>query len=160
MMNIQWLLFDWGDTLMFDDPEFNGEMYLWPKISLMSGVAETMPALAEKYRCAVVSNASCSNADTMKMAFEHMSLDEYFSLFITSKELGHKKPDERFFIEIAKRLQTPYNELCMIGNDYEKDIVSPNKLGMQTILINPKQGEYPFADFVVTDFSKLFDILL
>jgi putative hydrolase of the HAD superfamily len=66
MNNIEWLLFDWGDTLMFDNPKNKGEMYLWPEIVLMSGVAETLPLLAQKYNCAVVSNASDSNAETMK----------------------------------------------------------------------------------------------
>jgi len=122
MNNIRWLLFDWGDTLMFDNPDYEDEMYKWPQITLMSGVAETLPTITNKYQCAVVSNAFYSNADTMKKAFDRMKIDNHFKLYITSKEIGYKKPDERFFIHIADLLETPLHTLCMIGNDYEKDI--------------------------------------
>lgn len=155
MLQIKWLLFDWGDTLMYDNPEYKGESYLWPDVQSMPGVAELMPELSKNYKCAVVSNAKDSNADTMKMAFERMNIEKYFSFFITSKEIGYNKPDERFFIEISYRLQTPLSELCMIGNDYEKDIVSSKRLGMKTILINQQDGEYPMADMRVKDFTSL-----
>lgn len=159
MSNIEWLLLDWGDTLMLDNPKNKGEMYLWPEIVLMSGVAETLPLLAKKYNCAVVSNASDSNAETMKKAFEKAKVERHIDLFITSKEIGYKKPDKEFFVYISDFLKTPINMLCMIGNDYENDIVTPKMLGMSTILISPFSGDYPLSDKVITDFSELKSIL-
>ncbi|MHB1153737.1 MAG: GNAT family N-acetyltransferase [Eubacteriales bacterium] len=160
MTNIKWLLFDWGDTLMVDDPEYKGEMFLWPEIKLMPDAARILPVLSEKYHCAVVSNALDSNAETMKKAFVRMGIDHLFELFITSKEIGYKKPDERFFNHIAELLHIPVNELCMIGNDYEKDIVSPKKLGLKTVLITQDPGEYPSADHIIRGLGELDDILL
>lgn len=159
MTNIKWLLFDWGDTLMFDNPEYQGEMYLWPEIKLMPDVAQALPILSGKYHCAVVSNALDSNAQAMKNAFERMGIDHFFELFITSKEIGYKKPDKRFFIHIAELLQIPANELCMIGNDYQKDIVTPKKIGLRTVLITPNPGEYPSADHIICGFGELDHIL-
>jgi putative hydrolase of the HAD superfamily len=158
MNNIRWILFDWGDTLMFDNPDYEDEMYKWPQITLMPGVAETLPTITNKYQCAVVSNAFYSNADTMKKAFDRMKIDNHFKLYITSKEIGYKKPDERFFTHIADLLETPLHTLCMIGNDYEKDIVTPKKLGMKTILVTSLNGEYPLADKIISDFSELKNI--
>ena len=155
ILKIKWLLFDWGDTLMYDNPSYTGEMALWPEIALMDGVLSTLPKLADEYQCAVVSNAADSNAATMKAAFERMGIDRYFSFFITSKEIGYKKPDERFFTAIAEKLKTPMNELCMIGNDYQKDIVTPKKLGMKTVLITSTPGAYPSADHTVSRFDGL-----
>lgn len=160
MTNLTWLLFDWGDTLMFDNPHKKGEMYLWDEIELMDGVSETLPQLSKKYNCAVVSNASDSTAITMKKAFERMGIDHYFKLFITSKEIGYKKPDDRFFKHIANKLSTPFEQLCMVGNDYEKDIVTPFNLGMKTILISSNLGEYPKAGLVLDGFERLKEVLL
>ena len=157
--NIKWLLFDWGDTLMVDNPNNKGEMYLWPDIALMSGVEKTLPILASKYQCAVVSNALDSNAGTMKKAFERMGIEQYFKLFITSKEIGYKKPDERFFTYIADMLETPLQVFCMVGNDYEKDIITPKKLGLSTILITPLNGHYHLADKVISNFEELANLL-
>ncbi len=159
MTNINWLLFDWGDTLMFDNPDYQGEMYLWPEIKLMPDAVSILPVLSKRYHCAVVSNALDSNAETMKKAFERMGIDRFFDLFITSKEIGYKKPDERFFSHIAELLHIPANELCMIGNDYEKDIVSPKKLGLKTVLITQDPGEYPSADHIIRGLGALCDFL-
>ncbi|HHZ05432.1 MAG TPA: HAD-IA family hydrolase [Clostridiales bacterium] len=144
---------------MFDNPKYKGEMYQWSEITLMPGVVETLPMLAKKYQCAVVSNALDSNAETMKKAFERMGIDHYFKLFITSKEIGYKKPDERFFTYIANLLNMPPEMLCMVGNDYDKDIVTPKKLGMSTILITSVIGKYYLSDKTVDSFSLLRDIL-
>jgi len=160
MDNKKWLLFDWGDTLMYDNPAFEGEMYLWPEIRLMKGVNETLPVLAADYRCAVISNAFGSNALTMKRAFEIMKIDRYFELFVTSKETGCKKQDKGYFTYIIGLLKTPANNIYVIGNDYEKDIIMPKRLGMNTVLITSVRGEYPLADKVIDDFGKLKDILI
>ena len=158
MPKIKWLLFDWGDTLMYDNPSYTGEMVLWPEIALMEGVLSTLPKLADEYQRVVVSNATDSNAATMKAAFERMGIDRYFSFFITSNEIGYKKPDERFFTANAEKLNTPMNELCMIGNDYQKDIVTPKKLSMKTVLITSAPGDYPSADHTVSRFDELISI--
>ena len=160
MNNIKWLLFYWGDTLMYDNPEYKGEMYLWTEITLMDGVLSTIPQISEKYKCAVVSNADDSDANTMKAAFERMNIDNNFTYFITSKEIGYKKPDSRFFAGIAERLHTPCHELCMIGNDYEKDIVSAKELGMKTVLVTKVKGDYPLADYVIKSFDMLINIFI
>lgn len=160
MNDIKWLLFDWGDTLMFDNPDYKGEMYLWKEISLMKGVSEALPLLSNKYKCAVVSNASDSNAQTMKKAFERGGIDRYFSLFITSKEIGYKKPSKEFFMYIVNHLNTPFHSVCMIGNDYDKDIITPHNLGMSTILITQSFDQHQYADRKVSDFAELLHILL
>ena len=51
---LKWLLFDWGDTLMYNNPSYIGEMVLWPEIALMEGVLSMLPKLADEYRCAAV----------------------------------------------------------------------------------------------------------
>jgi len=160
MVKIKYLLFDWGDTLMIDYPQYKGEMITWEKVSPMPGVMETIPVLSTHYPCAVVSNATDSNAISMKQAFKRISLDTYFSLYITSKELGVSKPDPNFFTRIAKQLSTSEEQICMIGNDYDKDIVGAKKIGMKTVLIGQKCKDYPSADHIIESFHKLRELLL
>lgn len=158
MENIKYLLFDWGDTLMIDYPKYTGPMVTWEQVTPMPDVIETMPKISSRFRCAVASNAVESDDCLMKQAFERVGLDGYFSLFITSKELGSKKPSVSFFEGIAKNLNLPITEICMIGNDYNKDIVGAKNTGMKTILLTKQEGEYPLADFVIPSFAKLLDV--
>ncbi len=155
MENITHLIFDWGDTLMADDPNIKQAMYLWDKITVMQGVAETMPYLHGKYVCTVGSNAGESDALAMKKAFERVSLDSCFDYYFTSKELGARKPDTAFFESIAQKLGASAENAVMIGNDYEKDISGAKKVGLKTVLITEKNGNYPDADFVVKSFDEI-----
>jgi len=158
MKNITHLIFDWGDTLMADDPDIKQAMYLWDKITVMQGVAETMPYLHGKYVCTVGSNAGESDALAMKKAFERVSLDGCFDYYFTSKELGARKPDTAFFDSIVQKLGTVAENTVMIGNDYAKDISGAKKAGLKTVLITAEKGVYPDADFVVKSFDEIKDI--
>ena len=159
MKNIKYLLFDWGDTLMVDYPEYSGAMVTWDKVSPMPGVTDTLPKIAEHFHCAVASNAVESNAELMKQAFQRIQIDNYFSLFITSKELGAAKPEPEFFEKIANVLHLKTEQMCMIGNDYNKDIIGAKNTGMKTVLITQQDGDYSAADYVISSFGELLNVL-
>lgn len=159
MDKLKYLLFDWGDTLMADDPSQHTPMYKWDIVSAMSGVVETMPKLALKYTCIAASNAVESNADMMKLAFERVCIDQYFKHFLTSKELGASKPSIQFFEGILKMVGGSPKNSIMIGNDYIKDIVGAKNAGLSTILITTAKVDYPYADWVVSSFEELNNIL-
>ena len=152
---IKYLFFDWGDTLMEDYPQYTGPMYTWPRISAMEGVAQLMPGLSQKYKCVVLSNAVESNGELMKKAFERAELAEYFQRFFTSKELNASKPERQFFTRAMEMVNAEAHEVMMIGNDYNKDIISAKAAGMSTVLISSKAGEYLCADYMVEDFRGL-----
>ncbi|NLE77029.1 MAG: HAD family hydrolase, partial [Chloroflexi bacterium] len=44
-MPLQAILFDWGDTLMQDFPQFPGPMAQWPRVAAMPGALEALAAL-------------------------------------------------------------------------------------------------------------------
>ena len=121
----------------------------------MHGVSERMPDLAQKYKCIVVSNAVESNAELMKKAFERIGMEQYFHLFVTSKELGAKKPEQAFFVNALNTAGADASEVAMIGNDYDKDIVPAHDIGMMTILIAGNNGDYPKATHKINSFSEL-----
>lgn len=145
---------------MVDYPEYRGAMITWEKVSPMPGVIETMPKLSKFFPCGVASNAVESNAELMKRAFERVALDTYFSMFVTSKELGANKPAPAFFERIANTLDLDTSEICMIGNDYTKDIVGAKNAGLKTVFISAQQGEFPCADYVIFSFKELLEIFM
>ena len=159
MDNIKYLLFDWGDTLMADDPNNEKAMYLWEEIQVMQGVTDVIPYLHSKYICTVGSNAGESNAIMMKKAFERVNLDGYFDYYFTSKELGARKPDTAFFENILQKLGANAENTVMIGNDYLKDISGAKKAGLKTILITKLNQYFPEADYIIKSFGELIDIL-
>ena len=158
MEGITCLVFDWGDTLMVDYPQYKGSMAFWEKVSPMPNVMETMPILYKQYKCIVASNAGDSNAELMQKAFERIALCEYFSGFITSKELHATKPSPAFFQGIMDAFSLPPNEVAMIGNDYEKDITGAKSVGMKTVLITAQSGVFPNADYIVSSFDGLLRV--
>jgi len=159
MEKIKCLLFDWGDTLMVDYPQYKGSMAFWEKVSPMPGVTETMPFLHKHYQCIVASNAGDSDSRLMKQAFVRIALDQYFFGFITSKELHATKPSPAFFQGIMHLYGLAPSEVIMIGNDYNKDIAGAKNAGLKTVLITKEQGSYPSADYIVLSFERLPDIL-
>jgi putative hydrolase of the HAD superfamily len=156
---IKHLLFDWGDTLMVDNPTFSTPMAEWDSVSACTGVSETLPKLATLLPCSVVSNASQSDGLMMKKAFERVNLTSYLTHFLTPKEIKAHKPAPEFFINAAAFVGANPTECCMIGNSYESDIVGAKGAGMKTVLIKKQKGDYPKADYVIQDFTKLFETI-
>jgi ribosomal protein S18 acetylase RimI-like enzyme len=156
--NITYLIFDWGDTLMVDDPAQDGAMAFWDDIRACEGVVVLLPLLSAKYTCAVASNAVDSDSGLMKKAFERVGLAEYLACFFTLKELGVKKPTPDFFIKAAQAIGVNPNNCAMIGNSYTSDICGAKEVDMTTVLITRELGEYPLADYVAENFEDLAEV--
>lgn len=138
---IKMIIFDWGDTLMRDFKEYSGPMAEWEKIELIAGAEEMLEKLHKKYKIVVASNAEDSDSLMMKKAFERAGIDKYIDSFYTSKELGFKKPDKNFFLEIIKREKIEIKEVTAVGNIYINDVKPVIELGGAGILFDEKNIE-------------------
>lgn len=127
------IIFDWGDTLMRDFPDLPGPMAAWPHVERIDGVREALDGLDPTLIRCVASNAGASDAELMGQALGRVGIRTYFQHLFTSKELGAAKPDPRFFMEIARRLDVAPAECVMVGNDFLKDIAGANGAGMRTV---------------------------
>jgi FMN phosphatase YigB (HAD superfamily) len=161
LQTVRVLIFDWGDTLMRDFPEYPGPMANWPKIEVIPGVTDLLAGIHTDYICCVASNAGDSDAELMGLALEKAGIREYFKYLFTSKELGYQKPEIGFFTEISARLAVPPDLCLMIGNDYRKDIIPAKDGGMKTALYMAKQVSeaFPKADIVVNSMIGLLQYL-
>ena len=130
---IQTIVFDWGDTLMRDDPSREGPMYLWDTVETLPGVHEVLSFLSPKYILCVATNAGCSDTAAMRKALARAGINDFFPYAFSSADLGVAKPDPAFFFAIAAHLSLNPFQCLMIGNSYEKDIAGAEAAGWNTI---------------------------
>jgi FMN phosphatase YigB (HAD superfamily) len=150
------IIFDWGDTLMRDDPDLPGPMAHWPTVELVAGVKDALEALDPALVRCVASNAGASDAELMGQALDRVGIRTYFDHLFTSKELGAAKPDPRFFRAIADRLGLAPSECVMVGNDYTKDIAGAKAVGMCTVWLHGAGStEAEQADFIIRTMAEL-----
>jgi HAD superfamily hydrolase (TIGR01662 family) len=130
------LLFDWGDTLMRDIPEFSGPMKDWPRVEAMPGAAETLAALHPDWTLAIATNAADSDEKDIRAALQRADLDRWLDQVYCFRKIGHKKPSLEFFQYILKDLGLSPQSVCMIGDNHEVDVLGANACGMRAIWFN------------------------
>lgn len=153
---IKAFVFDWGDTVMRDF-FLPGPMSLWDKAEWVPGAETALDYLSHRYSCIIATGAAHSDVAEMKKALARVGADQYFSRFYSRFEIGYDKPDVRFFQTVLRLSGFQPEETVMVGNLYEKDIIGAKKAGMTTIWFNEAglQGDFPLADFVITDLALL-----
>jgi FMN phosphatase YigB (HAD superfamily) len=158
--NLKAIVFDWGDTIMRDF-SLPGPMSQWEKVEWVDGAERSLAVLTMHYTCIIATSADHSDTGQMKFALSRVGADKYFDLFYSQKELGHKKPDVRFFEAVLRLSGFSPEETIMVGNLYDKDIEGAKKAGMTTIFFNEKgeQGTFSAADYVIGRMDQLIHIL-
>jgi putative hydrolase of the HAD superfamily len=73
------------------------------------------------------------------------SIAEYIDVFITSAEVGYRKPDSHGYLELARRLDAQPDRMVFVGNE-EKDIVGANNAGMFSILLDREQKNHSYGE--------------
>ncbi|MDE5565785.1 MAG: HAD family hydrolase [Anaeroplasmataceae bacterium] len=110
------------------------------------------------YRLFVLSNAQ--SAFTLP-ELKRLKLLSYFDGLAISSDYGIKKPNIDFFRQALVNFDLKEFETCMIGNDYECDILPALKLGLKTIYIesnlSPNQREV--EKLKKLDKNKIYELL-
>jgi FMN phosphatase YigB (HAD superfamily) len=157
LSSLQAVIFDWGDTLMRDLPEFQGAMVHWPRVELIPGVVEALGSIHGRLACCVASNAGDSDAELMGLALERVGIRHFFDHLWTSRELGATKPNPAFYRAILRELDLEPEACIMVGNDYEKDIAPAKAMGMWTIWLGRSVIEnLPAADAIIHTMEDLY----
>jgi HAD superfamily hydrolase (TIGR01509 family) len=95
------------------------------------GRGALISALAARYKIALVTN---ENVRTQLLKIAAFAPDDrFFSVVVTSEEMGFEKPDLRIFREAASRLALDPRECVMVGDDVESDMIPSRELGMRAI---------------------------
>ena len=140
------VLFDWGDTVMRDDPASSVPMVEWETIEVVEGVAELLAHLHSSGRqITLATSASISNESQIRGALARAQLEEYFSHIYCFKNTSLSK-GEAFYRHILSDLHIPASDALMIGDGFEKDVQAANAVGIFAIWFNPRSDETRATD--------------
>ncbi len=135
------VLFDWGDTVMYDNPALTTPMVEWPKIKVVEGIAEVLRDLyASGRRIILATSASVSDEGQIRGALTRVELDAYFSQIYCFKNT-HLQKNEAFYHHVLNDLGISAADALMVGDSFEKDVQTPNALGIFAVWFNPVSDE-------------------
>lgn len=102
---------------------------------LYPDVAETLARLKEAYTLAV---ASYTQGCFTKLELGELGLDKYFSYSVYTSDIGLHKASPKFYERCLKIIGERAENCVMIGDNYDVDILIPQKLGIKAIWVkNP-----------------------
>ena len=130
------VLFDWGDTVMRDDPERTTPMVEWEKVEVIEGVADVLAYLHTSGRQIVLAtSASISDEGQIRGALARGGLNKYFSRIYCFKN-SHLPKGRDFYRHILSDLNIPASDALMVGDGYDRDVQIPNTLGIFAVWFN------------------------
>ena len=124
------------------------------KMKLSEGVVE----LLKKYR-----NKICLLTDlTAHIQYRkinRLNINKYICFVVTSEEVGIEKPDPKIFNLGIKKLQLQFHEVCMIGDNFSKDIIGASNLGIKSIWLNNNREKIRYSHNLITEVKHFKEIL-
>jgi FMN phosphatase YigB (HAD superfamily) len=135
------ILFDWGGTVMYDDPALTTPMVGWPKVEVIDGIEDLLKDLQASGRQIILATAaSISDEDEIRGALARAELDSYFSKIYCFKNTGLSK-GRSFYRHILKELKVTASDVMMVGDSFEKDVQAANAVGIFAAWFNPISDE-------------------
>ncbi|TXK86146.1 HAD family hydrolase [Paenibacillus sp. N3.4] len=105
-------------------------------VALFPGVEDTLEALSQNYKLAIISNG---NRKRLQHNLEKMKLNRWIEqdrLFSSEKD-GPRKPHPAIFERALKTMSTAASQSVMVGNSWRNDVVGATSSGMDAIWIHP-----------------------
>jgi putative hydrolase of the HAD superfamily len=157
-MQVRWVLFDWGDTLMFEEGgPADLPMALWPEVRAIDGAGAVLGTLSARHRIGVATNAAQSDRTLIERALARASLASFVSEIFCYRDLGVKKAEAAFWDAVVVRLGVGREELLMVGDDLEQDVLGPLRCGVAAIWFNWKRAPVPL-DLAAPVIERLADL--
>lgn len=127
------LLFDWGNTLMVDDPTRDDPMHKWSHLQIVPGVAEVLPKLAQRHVLAVATNAVHSKMDDVRLALARVGIAHYFKHLFCAADMGLTKENPEFWKMVLTTMGARAEDCMMIGDSLQADILPATRNGLSAI---------------------------
>lgn len=127
-------------------------------INIYPDVIPTLKELKKSFELALVSN---SNMQRCYKFVDKFDLTNYFSLIVSSGEIGFTKPQPLIFRYVLRRLNLLPSECAMVGDRLDTDIRGVKKTGIVGILlVRPEfdKNTYPLSirpDFQISSLTEL-----
>ena len=102
---------------------------------LYPGIAETLEQLSKEY---VLSTASYTQGCFTQSELKELGIEKFFSYFAYTSDIGFHKASPQFYEECLKVVGKKVEDCVMVGDNYDVDVLVPQKLGIKTIWVkNP-----------------------
>jgi HAD superfamily hydrolase (TIGR01549 family) len=117
--------------------EFAEEMFevlldvIREKLKLIGNAKEVLETLKKKKIALYVITEDDKRKAMVKL--EKLEIIKFFDNVITSDDVGTMKPSEKYYEPLVRKFKL--GEILVVGDDIEKDLSVPKKLGMQTLLV-------------------------
>jgi putative hydrolase of the HAD superfamily len=135
------VLFDWGDTLMRDIPEYRGPMAAWPRVEAVPGADETLARLYPTWRIGLATNAADSDETQIRAALARVDLDHWVERVYSFRSVGARKPAPEFYAFLLADLGLPPGAVVLVGDHREVDVLGALRAGLSAVWYNPNSGE-------------------
>ena len=88
-----------------------------------------------------------------------LKLNQYCQSIVTSEEAGKEKPNPLMFKLALQKLNLKSSEVCMIGDNFKKDIFGANSLNIHTIWLNHERKQESYSDSTIKEAKTFKEIL-
>ena len=155
------VLFDWGDTLMRDFPDFTGPMAAWTHVEAIPNVRQVLVELQPQWTLALATNSIDSDEVAIWKALARVGLHSLLDEVFCFRTIGHSKPSPEFFDYIVKDLRMDRRRMIMVGDGFEKDVLGANYSGIRGVWFNESSDEVRSGKMhkTISDFRSLPDML-
>lgn len=154
-------LFDWGDTLMVDNPAQAGKMCDWPSVEATPQAMETLRELSLHAHVYIATNADDSTEEDIQRAFARVGLDTFIQGYFCKQTLGVEKGTPEYFQRILLTLDAHPEDVTMVGDTLEKDILPALNAGMEAIWYNPshRMAERIYSGRVIHSLAEIIECM-
>lgn len=135
------IAFDWGDTLMADDPKKKEPMHLWPTLTVFPDAQEVLPYLATRVTLCLATNAEQSDEPMIKRALARVGIDRYFDQIYCFRRVGKKKTDPAFWQFLLSSLMASPDDVWMVGDSFDVDVIPSSRAGIYSVWLNRRTQE-------------------
>jgi putative hydrolase of the HAD superfamily len=144
------VLFDWGDTVMLDDPALSAPMCEWQTVAAVEGIQEVLAYLHVSGRqICLATSADVSDEDQIRGALSRVGLADYFTRIYSFRNTQLPK-GAGFYRHILHDLGIAAREALMVGDHFEKDVLAANATGTFALWFHPESAGQPVGDLFRT----------
>jgi FMN phosphatase YigB (HAD superfamily) len=141
MIQYPYIMFDWGDTIMKDDPSLDIPMVQWPQVEAIEGAEEVLRALHVDRTIVMATSADRSGEAEIRAALRRVNLADYFDHIFCYRNTGLQKSSSDFYRYILEALKIEPTDILMVGDHFKKDVQLANSVGITAVWLNRRDSE-------------------
>jgi HAD superfamily hydrolase (TIGR01549 family) len=130
-----------------------------PKLILMDGAAEIVPALAEHFRLGILGQYGHELIELLDLN----NILHHFTYKDTQDDFKITKPDPRYFIQVLNKAGVKASGSFMVGDRIDKDIIPAKQAGMKTVRIktglHKDQTPRVFEEMPDHEYASIYGLL-